>query len=328
MINRKFLVFKSTVDLELILNRQFSNAAVLPLENGALNGTVGVVRLPNISLNIVNVNRPIAIYADRSSEKNFFSVDLSHASTLPSSGLKAQGVSIHTPALFGFNSNLKDLDLRLGAGSKMATIVFKREFFESNLVRLGLESLLEFLDKFNVFSSLAIQTCFLEMMSHIWLNDELCADSSELLEGHIISMLLESLSDGDNRRVAIVPDRQERHEAALKVLSLTRQSPDQGLEIQDLSKILHQSRTSLFNGCKEQFSMSPIQVIRSVRMHQVRHALLDVEFCEQHNLTGVIDVAQHFGFIGRSHFARFYKKEFCETPRQTLQSRRLAERAF
>ena len=66
MIDRKFLVFKSTVDLELILNRQFSNAAVLPLENGALNGTVGVVRLPNISLNIVNVNRPIAIYADRS----------------------------------------------------------------------------------------------------------------------------------------------------------------------------------------------------------------------------------------------------------------------
>ena len=101
-----------------------------------------------------------------------------------------------------------------------------------------------------------------------------------------------------------------------------------GSEIQDLSRILHQSRTSLFNGCKEQFAMSPIQVIRSVRMHQVRHALLDVEFCEQNNLSGVIDVAQYFGFVGRSHFARFYKQEFCETPRQTLQSRRLAEKSF
>ena len=111
MTNRKFLSFKSTVDLEFILNRQFSNAAILPLESGPLSGTVGVVRLPNISLSIVNVNRPIAIYADRSLDKIFFSVDLSHTSNLPSSGLKAQGVSINSPALFGFNSTLKDLSL-------------------------------------------------------------------------------------------------------------------------------------------------------------------------------------------------------------------------
>ena len=43
MVDRKFLAFKSTVDLELILNRQFSNAAILPLENGPLSGNVGVV---------------------------------------------------------------------------------------------------------------------------------------------------------------------------------------------------------------------------------------------------------------------------------------------
>lgn len=328
MTNRKFLSFKSTVDLEFILNRQFSNAAILPLENGPLSGTVGVVRLPNISLNIVNVNRPIAIYADRSLDKIFFSVDLSHASNLPSSGLKAQGVSINSPALFGFNSNLKDLDLRLNSGSQLATIVLQKEFLESKLVALGLDHLLEFLGKYNIFSSLSIQTRLLDLMAKIWLGDGLFFDTSSLFEDHILATLIDSLSDGDNRRVARVPSRQERHEAALKVLSITSQFPAKGLEIQDLSRILHQSRTSLFNGCKEQFAMSPIQVIRSVRMHQVRHALLDVEFCEQNNLSGVIDVAQYFGFVGRSHFARFYKQEFCETPRQTLQSRRLAEKSF
>ena len=126
-------------------------------------------------------------------------------------------------------------------------------------------------------------------MAKIWLGDGLFFDTSSLFEDHILATLIDSLSDGDNRRVARVPSRQERHEAALKVLSITSKFPAKGLEIQDLSRILHQSRTSLFNGCKEQFSMSPIQVIRSVRMHQVRHALLDVEFCEQHNLSGVID---------------------------------------
>ena len=74
--------------------------------------------------------------------------------------------------------------------------------------------------------------------------------------------------------------------------------------------------------------MSPVQVVRSVRMHQVRHALQDVEFSEKHNLKGVVDTAEYFGFIGRSHFARYYKNEFMETPRKTLTHRRNEEQTF
>ena len=74
--------------------------------------------------------------------------------------------------------------------------------------------------------------------------------------------------------------------------------------------------------------MSPVQVVRSVRLHQVRHALLDVEFSAQNNLNGVVDTAEYFGFVGRSHFAKYYKNEFTETPRQTLALRRKAEHVF
>ena len=74
--------------------------------------------------------------------------------------------------------------------------------------------------------------------------------------------------------------------------------------------------------------MSPVQVVRSVRLHQVRHALTDVEFSVQNNLNGVVDTAEFFGFVGRSHFARYYKNEFRENPRQTLASRRKSELIF
>ena len=74
--------------------------------------------------------------------------------------------------------------------------------------------------------------------------------------------------------------------------------------------------------------MSPVQVVRSVRLHQVRHALMDVEFSAQKNLNGFVDTAEYFGFVGRSHFARYYKNEFMETPRQTLALRRKSEQIF
>ena len=54
--------------------------------------------------------------------------------------------------------------------------------------------------------------------------------------------------------------------------------------------------------------------IRSVRLHLVRHAVLDVEFSVQNNLNGVVDMADSFGFVGRSHCTPYYKNEFKETP--------------
>ena len=74
--------------------------------------------------------------------------------------------------------------------------------------------------------------------------------------------------------------------------------------------------------------MSPLQVVRSVRLHQVRHALMDTEFCIENDIHSVSDIASYFGFIGRSHFARYYKKEFLEMPSQTLSNRRHADYAF
>ena len=152
--------------------------------------------------------------------------------------------------------------------------------------------------------------------------------SSDLLESEIITTLIQCLIDPNGRKVARAPTRHARHDAALKVMSLAFNEPNKPFEIQDLSNLLHQSRTSLFSGCKEKFGMSPVQVVRSVRMHQVRHALLDVEFSEKYNLQGVVDTAEYFGFIGRSHFARYYKNEFMETPRKTLTHRRRAEQTF
>ena len=230
------------------------------------------------------------------------------------------------PALFGFNANLKDLDLVLPAGSQLCTVVLQDDFLLAQVQRLACEEVLEIVDQFNVLSNSFVSSDLMIAIANCWSSSRVV--SEDIMECEIVAALMQCLLDRNERKVATITSRQDRHEAALRILAMTFSDPTQPFEIQDLANLLHQSRTSIFSGCKEKFGMSPVQVVRSVRLHQVRHALTDVEFSVQNNLNGVVDTAEYFGFVGRSHFARYYKNEFRETPRQTLASRRKSELIF
>ena len=321
---RKRLPFKSTADLAAIFNRQLHNVSVLALEPGVVEGFVDVLILPNIRLFRVTLNAPVALYADRRLGKKVFSIDLSEV--ISSDFIQAQGVTLTRPALFGFNANLKDLDLVLPSGSQMCTIVLDDDFLVGQVQSYGCVEVLETLDQFNVLSNSFVSSDLMIAMAQCWSSDRVV--SEDVMEYEIVAALIQCLLDKSERKIARVASRQDRHDAALRILSMTFSDPTQPFEIQDLANLLHQSRTSIFSGCKEKFGMSPVQVVRSVRLHQVRHALTDVEFSARNNLNGVVDTAEYFGFVGRSHFARYYKNEFNETPRQTLVLRRKSELVF
>ena len=321
---QKKLPFKSTADLAAIFNRQLSNASVLALESGIVEGSVDVLVLPNIRLFRVTLNAPVALYADRRLGKKVFSIDLSKV--ISSDFIQAQGVTLTRPALFGFNANLKDLDLVLPSGSQMCTVVLDDNFLVGQVQSFGCVEVLETLDQFNVLSNSFVSSQLINAISNCWSSYHVL--SEDIMESEIIAAIIQCFLDKNERKVATISSRQDRHEAALRILAMTFSDPTQPFEIKDLANLLHQSRTSIFSGCKEKFGMSPVQVVRSVRLHQVRHALMDVEFSAQNNLNGVVDTAEYFGFVGRSHFARYYKKEFLETPRQTLALRRKSEQIF
>ena len=318
---------KSTVDMEAILNRQLIAASVLPLERGSLDGVVQILPLVNIALVLVELNKKVAFCADRKPGKYHFSLNLSDSPARDS--LVAQGVSISRPAVFGFNENLKDLDLQLSAGCRFCSIVVPQNFFSKKLIELGIFfDMKEVLTTFNILTNSSVSSCFVQYLDRLWQNMPSLELSPHLIEEEILSILIDCFLGHDDRKVGLALPRRDRHEAALQVLALANSSATKPFEIQDLCCLLHQSRTSLFNGCKEKFNMSPLHVLRSVRLHQVRHALLSAEFCIENNLCGVSDVASHFGFVGRSHFARHYRQEFLEMPRQTLANRRHADHSF
>ena len=104
-----------------ILNRQFIGASVLSLEKGPIDGNVQILPLPNLRLVLIELNKKVAFCADRRLGNYHFSVNLSD--DLSSDSVIAQGVSIAKPAIFGFNKELKDLDLQLSTGCRFCSIV-------------------------------------------------------------------------------------------------------------------------------------------------------------------------------------------------------------
>ena len=318
------LPLRSTTDLATIFNRKLRNTAVLSLESGNIEGYVDVLPLPNLRLFRIKLNKKIALCADRNSDVRVFSIDLSPF--FYSDYIQAQGISLTRPALFGFNYNLKDMDLVLPASSSMCAIAVSDCFFTGQLKRFNCIEAFDTLEHFNVLSNNTVSSDLVSVLRQCWSTPRPLLDS--VLENELIAALIQCLVDTSDRKVSRPASRQDRHNAALRFLSTTFLEPTNAFEVQDLSNLLHQSRTSIFSGCKEKFGMSPIQVSRSVRLHQVRHALLDVEFSQLHNLNGVVNTAEYFGFVGRSHFTRNYKNEFMETPRQTLARRRNSNQIF
>ena len=319
---------KSTIDVESILNKRFSGASVLCLERGELEGSIQRVDLGNVSLSLLRLNKKVAICADRKGNQHFFSVNLSENLSYGNNAIVAQGVKIERPAIFGFNSGLKDLDLQLHSESCLCSICVKSHYLTQQLSRYNCLKVQDILNKYNVFFSDPVHSVLISYLKNFWLNINSILSSEQAIEDEMLSILFSCFMSNVDRKVAIALNRRDRHEAALQLLSLASTSPTEHFEVQDLCASLHHSRTSLFNGCKEKFGMSPLQVVRYVRLHQVRHALLDLEFCADHSISGVVDAASYFGFVGRSHFARLYKREFNETPRYTLAKRRLANQSF
>ncbi len=95
------------------------------------------------------------------------------------------------------------------------------------------------------------------------------------------------------------------------------------IKLDDVSSILYSSRRTLIQGCKENFQIGPMELLRSIRLEQVNWALRSNETRKSLDLNKIGEIANHFGFTSRGHFSAAYQKHFGETPRQTLKNANL-----
>jgi len=138
--------------------------------------------------------------------------------------------------------------------------------------------------------------------------------AARLLRDAIVMALLENLphnySDWFGRQVESVPwqIRQAVDYIATHI--------DGELTIQQVADAIGSSVRSLQQGFQRHRQTSPHAHLKAVRLARVRAELLDGA-----SRRSVEDIARHWGFINRGHFAVEYRRTFGELPSETRRSR-------
>jgi AraC family ethanolamine operon transcriptional activator len=93
----------------------------------------------------------------------------------------------------------------------------------------------------------------------------------------------------------------------------------QAITLNDLCATIFASRSAIVHHSRRTFGTGPMALLKQIRLSQVQHALSSPEV--QHSIGGntVHEIACHYGFQSRNHFARDYRSQFGESPSATLQ---------
>ena len=63
--------------------------------------------------------------------------------------------------------------------------------------------------------------------------------------------------------------------------------------------------------------MGPMEIMKRVRLEQVNWILRKPDVRVDKKFRTISDIAQHYGFQSRGHFAKAYQQVFAESPSET-----------
>jgi transcriptional regulator GlxA family with amidase domain len=139
------------------------------------------------------------------------------------------------------------------------------------------------------------------------------AGSQKLVQHQLISLLLDMLHDSVPER-AINLTHATHCDIVRRSQAIVLASSDEPVTVLDLCQQLRISRRTLQNSFQLIANTTPVDYLRPSGSMRCGACC-----CREHAGFGVRDAAGHWGFYHLGHFARDYRKLFCELPSETRQ---------
>jgi len=220
------------------------------------------------------------------------------------------------PGLMGYNRSLIDFDLKLPAGARLATVVINKAAW---LDRHGPTGGPLMMKRWETTNQLEVQPPLLEQLQcHLMALMHGQADTEQTETSKQLMQTLIRCFEDPTAETLPIAKREARHQAAIGLLHWCAKRPKTPLKVEEISSEIFQSRTSLFQGSKEHFQRTPLELQRSIRLDRVRQLLINPKQRQHQGFNGVSEIVEAMGFSSRSHFARRYQQHFDELPHETL----------
>tara|TARA_B100001057_G_scaffold442554_1_gene478033 strand:- start:7331 stop:8347 length:1017 start_codon:yes stop_codon:yes gene_type:complete len=306
--------FESCGDLQELFQPLSPDLVALQLSSGPLKGRVQAWGYDGFRLNLLNTNQTLFLSGSRRAGACTMAIPLDPAEG--DGGYKAQGITMPLPGLMGYNRSLIDFDLKIPAGAQLATVVISKAAWINRHGQTGGPLMMKRWEQTN---QLEVRTPLRHQLQHQLMELIHGPTDPEKTEDpdQLIHTLIHCFEEPTAQTLPIAK-REARHQAAIELLHLCARDPKTTLRIEEISTKIFQSRTSLFQGSKEHFQRTPLELQRSIRLDRVRQLLLNLKQRHDQGLTSVTDIGEEMGFSSRSHFAHRYEQHFHELPRDTL----------
>jgi AraC-like DNA-binding protein len=132
-------------------------------------------------------------------------------------------------------------------------------------------------------------------------------------EAKTACQFMSSLLDGSLERFN--NEKVEGWDMGVEMVELAHsQTPENLIKLPDLSKMLLTNRNKISEVSKRFFELTPMQLIRLVRLQQCRSLLKDTNAMKKHEFTSIEDVRTRYGFSNRKAFNEQYTELFNISP--------------
>ena len=307
--------FRSASELAQLFRLAGKQFDALQLSQGALDGRFCIANFGSVALLKISTSQRLLLNGDRGPDCISFSLEASGQAH----DHKVFAVPIAAYSINGFRQGMTESHFELSANSTTYLTTTSCQRFNAYLEHCGVEGLIEQMQTSNGLQVSPQMHQHLAEEFERLIQSPLSTANQRQQAGHrLYKLFLNCLSHNSANTCFIPFTTSPRHELVRELVSWGFRNGSEELNLDELSQTLYASRRTLIQGSKEAFDIGPMELLKRIRLEQVNGMLRSPELRQAAQLNTVTEVAQHFGFRSRGHFAKAYQQLFAESPSTTL----------
>ncbi|KZR86557.1 HTH-type transcriptional activator RhaS [Synechococcus sp. MIT S9509] len=307
------LPFHSASELKQLFKLIGKSFDAVQLSQGRLQGRFRLANLGSIVLIELQTNQHLLLNGERGPDCMSF--------CLEATGLVEECRLFNIPlarySLNGFRQGQIESHFQLSANTTIYLAILSTSRFNAFLSHHDSEDIIEQLETNNALQiDPILHAQFRKKFQHFLEHQPLTPQQRRHTTNHLYNSFLEAISSKTNAKfLSYAPSPRQR--LVREFVSWGFRNTDQDYNLDQISDSLFASRRTLIQGTKESLGMGPMEMMKRVRLEQVNWILRSPDARADQKFRTISEIAQHYGFQSRGHFAKAYQQVFAESPSET-----------
>ena len=307
--------FRSASELAQLFRLAGKQFDALQLSPGNLNGCFALANFGSVALLKITTSQRLLLNGERGPDCISFSLEASGQAD----DHKVFSIPIAAYSVNGFRQGMLESHFELSANSTTYLTITSCHRFNTYLERSGLDCLIEQMQTSNALQIAPRMHQHLAQEFERLIQTPLATTiQRQQAARQLYTLFLNCLRNNSAESCFIPFATSPRQKLVYELISWGFINGQEELNLDEVSQTLYASRRTLIQGTKEALDLGPMELLKRIRLQQVNGMLRSEELRHAAGLHTVTEVAQHFGFHSRGHFAKSYQQLFAESPSTTL----------